>query len=149
MTILYVDGDACPVKQEVLKVAERYKISMILVSNSGLHMPQHPLLKQVVVSDSFDAADQWIEAHSGAGDICITADIALAARCLAKQASVLGPTGKAFTQQSIGMAKAMRDLMSDLRATGDVKGYNASFTKQDRSNFLQALDRMVQTALKS
>ncbi|MEX6722888.1 YaiI/YqxD family protein [Parapedomonas caeni] len=143
---LYVDADACPVKAEVLRVAERHQLRVHMVSNSGVRQALHPLVNSVVVSGSFDAADDWIAAEAGDGDIVITADIHLASRCLDMGAAVLGPTGKPFTKANIGMALSMRDLMADLRAMGTVSGHNPSFSKQDRSAFLQALERAVQQA---
>lgn len=107
-------------------------------------MDDNPLLHRVVVAEGPDAADNWIAEHIGDGDISVTADILLAARCLEKGARVVGPTGKPFTEEGIGMAVAMRDLMSQLRDSGEVKGFNPSFTKQDRSRFLQALETTIQ-----
>ena len=144
MLEIYVDGDACPVKAEVLRVAERHRLMVHLVSNTWLRMDDNPLLHRVVVGDGPDAADDWIAEHIGDGDISVTADILLAARCLEKGARVVGPTGKPFTEESIGMAVAMRDLMSQLRDSGEVKGTNPSFTKQDRSRFLQVLETTIQ-----
>ena len=144
MLEIYVDGDACPVKAEVLRVAERHRLTVHLVSNTWLRMDDNPLLHRVVVGEGLDAADDWIAEHIGDGDISVTADILLAARCLEKGARVVGPTGKPFTEESIGMTVAMRDLMSHLRDSGEVKGTNPSFTKQDRSRFLQALETTIQ-----
>lgn len=144
MLEIYVDGDACPVKDEVLRVAERHGMIVHLVSNRWLRRADNPLVRQVVVAEGLDAADNWIAERIGEGDISVTADIPLAARCLKQGAQVLGPTGKPFTEESIGMALAMRDLMSHLRDTGEVKGYVPNFTKQDRSRFLQALESAIQ-----
>lgn len=144
MVAILVDGDACPVKDEVLKVAVRHEVQVHLVSNSWHRGLNHPLVNQVVVPEEPDAADDWIAEHAQAGDVVVTADILLAARCIENEVLVLGPNGKAFTKDSIGMAVAMRDLMSDLRDQGDVKQGGRSFTGQDRSNFLNALE----TALK-
>ena len=144
MTEIYVDGDACPVKDEVLRVAERHQIITHLVSNRWLRGQDSPLIKRVVVGEGFDAADNWIAEHAGPGDIVVTADIQLAARCLKSGADVLGPTGKAFTEANIGMALAMRELNAQLRDLGEIRGQNATFSKQDRSNFLQGLDRLIQ-----
>ncbi len=146
MPELYIDGDACPVKEEALKVALRHNMRTHLVSNQWLRVTEIPTLNRVVVTDGFDAADNWIAENIKAGDIAITSDIPLAARCLEKDATVLGPTGKPFHKEGIGMALAMRDLMSHLRDTGEVSGHNASFTKQDRSRFLSALETAVQQA---
>jgi uncharacterized protein YaiI (UPF0178 family) len=141
-----VDGDACPVKDEVLKVAERHKLNVLLVSNRWSRRADAPNVRQVVVSEGFDAADNWIADNIGEGDIAITADIPLASRCLKAGAHVLGPTGRPFTEHSIGMALAMRDLNAHLRETGEIKGYNASFSKQDRSRFLGELEKLIQQA---
>ncbi len=144
MLEIYVDGDACPVKDEVLRVAERHGMVVHLVSNRWLRRADNPLVRQVVVAAGLDAADDWIADRIGEGDISVTADIPLAARCLKKGAQALGPTGKPFTEESIGMALAMRELMSHLRDTGEVKGYVPNFTRQDRSRFLQALEAAIQ-----
>jgi uncharacterized protein len=146
MTSIYVDADACPVKSEIYRVAERYGLKVYVVSNSYLGVPRDPRIELVVVSDSFDAADNWIAERAGPGDIVVTADIPLAARCLKAGARVIGNTGKPFTEAGIGMALAMRDLSRHLRETGESKGYNAGFTRQDRSRFLQALEEAVQAA---
>ena len=144
---IYVDGDACPVKKEIVRVAERHGLSVFLVANAWIHLP-HPLVEIVVVSEGPDEADNWIAENIAAGDICITADIPLASRCLERDGRVIGPTGKPFTRANIGNALAMRELKSHLRETGEDKGYNASFTKNDRSQFLQTLDQQVQEALR-
>lgn len=144
MLEIYVDGDACPVKAEVLRVAERHGLTMHIVSNSGMRVAESPLIRRVIVAEGPDAADDWIAENIGDGDIAVTSDIPLASRCLKRGASVLGPTGKPFTDDSIGMALAMRDLNAHLRDTGEIKGYNASFSKQDRSRFLQALEQTIQ-----
>ena len=144
MVEIYVDGDACPVKAEVLRVVERHGLNIHLVSNSGMRVAESPLIHRVIVPDGPDAADDWIADNIGDGDIAVTSDIPLASRCLKQGASVLGPTGKPFTEDSIGMALAMRDLNAHLRDTGEIKGYNPSFSKQDRSRFLQALEQTIQ-----
>jgi uncharacterized protein YaiI (UPF0178 family) len=141
---IYVDADACPVKDEVLRVAERHDLEVHIVSNSWMRMTVGPRVHRVVVSDGFDAADDWVADHISKGDICITADIALATRCLNKGARALGPAGKPFTDANIGMAQAMRDLSSHLRATGESRGLNPAFTKADRSRFLSALETIIQ-----
>jgi uncharacterized protein len=143
-TVLYIDADACPVKEEAVRVAERHGLAVRFVSNSWMRLPQGPLVERVVVSEGPDAADDWIAERAGKGDIVITADIPLAARCLKAGARVVGPTGKPFTEAGIGMALAMRDLSRHLRETGESAGYNAGFTRQDRSRFLQALEQAVQ-----
>ena len=147
--IIYVDADACPVKDEVVKVAERLDLVVTFVSNGGMRPSRDPMIRNVVVSKSADAADDWIVDNARTNDIVVTADIPLAARAVALGAHVLGPTGRAFTPESIGMAVAMRDLKQHLRETGESKGYNASFAPQDRSRFLGALDQMARRALKS
>ncbi len=144
MLDIYVDADACPVKDEIYRVAGRHGLAVHVVSNRGCRVPADPRIRSVVVSDGFDAADNWIAEHIGAGDIVVTADIPLAARCIARQARALGPTGQPFTEDSIGMALATRDLMSHLRETGVVSGGPASFSRQDRSRFLGALETMIQ-----
>ena len=140
MIRILVDGDACPVKDEVYKVAYRHAVSVAVVSNSFFRVPGHPLIEQVVVSDAFDAADDWIAERASAASIVVTADILLADRCVKAGATVLSPTGKPFTANSIGSAVATRAIMADLRAGGDVVGGPAPFSKTDRSRFLGALD---------
>ena len=137
---ILVDGDACPVKDEIYRVAIRFGVSCVVVSNSGLRMPGHSLVTQRIVSDAFDAADDWIAEAADAAALVVTADILLADRCLEAGAAVLAPTGKPFTAASIGGAIATRAIMADLRAGGDVIGGPAAFSKADRSRFLQALD---------
>jgi hypothetical protein len=144
MTVLYVDGDACPVKAEVEKVAGRHGLSVTIVSNGGLRPSANPLLCHVTVAEGADAADDWIVAHIGAGDIAITADIPLAARCLDKGARVIGPNGKPFTQDGIGMALGMRELSRHLREmTPGGQTQHAGFGKQDRSRFLGELENCI------
>lgn len=145
MLEIYIDGDACPVKHEILRVAGRHGLKVHLVSGSYLHMPENPLLNRIVAGDKFDAADDWIAEHIGKSDIAITADIPLAGRCLKQGAHVLGPTGKPFNETNIGQALAMRELNAHLRDTGEIKGYNPSFSKKDRSRFLEALEQTIQT----
>lgn len=146
---LYVDADACPVKEEAVRVAERHGLDVHFVSNSYMRLPEGPCTRRVVVAEGPDAADDWIVEHAANGDIVVTADIPLAARALAAGARVIGPTGKPFNQAGIGMALALRDLSRHLRETGESKGYNASFTRQDRSKFLQALENAVQASLRA
>jgi uncharacterized protein YaiI (UPF0178 family) len=140
---IFVDGDACPVKDEVYKVAFRHEVPVSVVSNSPFRVPQHPLVERVVVSSGFDAADDWIAERSGPKTVVVTADILLADRCIKAGAIVIGPNGKAFTASSIGAAVATRAIMQDLRAGGDVVGGPPPFAKQDRSRFLQALDEAL------
>jgi uncharacterized protein len=137
---IYVDADACPVKDEAVKVAERCQAIIHFVSNSFMRLPESFLVRRVIVNEGPDAADNWIAERIGPGDIAVTADIPLASRCL---------KGKPFNDASIGMALAMRELSAHLRETGESKGYNASFTRADRSNFLQAMDMAVQTIRRS
>jgi hypothetical protein len=140
VTIL-VDADACPVKDEIYKVAWRHEVAVKIVSNSRLRVPEHPLIERVVVSDGFDAADDWIAEAAHARSVVVTADILLADRALKAGAIVLAPTGKPFTAASIGPAIATRAIMADLRAgMGDGMGGPPPFSKADRSAFLQALD---------
>lgn len=146
---IYVDADACPVKTEVLKVAERHGVAVTFVSNGGLRPSRDPMVRHVVVSKGADAADDWIVEQVSSNDVAITADIPLAARLVPLGVHVLGPTGRPFTPETIGMAVAMRDLKQHLRETGESNGYNAGFTPQDRSRFLGELDRILRRALKS
>ena len=140
---ILVDADACPVKDEVYKVAWRHAVPVTIVSNSPIRVPVHELIERVVVSDGFDAADDWIAERSDARTICVTADILLADRCLKAGATVLAPTGKPFTTSSIGAAIATRAIMADLRAGGDAIGGPPPFAKTDRSRFLSALDECL------
>jgi uncharacterized protein YaiI (UPF0178 family) len=146
---IFVDADACPVKDEVVKVAERHGLVVTFVSNGGLRPSRDPMIRNVVVSGKFDAADDWIVDNARANDIAVTADVPLAARLVPAGVHVLGPTGRPFTPDTIGMAVAMRNLGQHLRETGESKGYNASFTPRDRSSFLGALDQAVRRALKA
>lgn len=140
---ILVDADACPVKEEVYRVAFRHEVPVTIVSNARLRVPDHPLIERVVVCDSFDAADDWIAEAADPLAVIITADILLADRCLKVGASVIGPNGKPFTPNSIGAAIATRAIMADLRAGGDAVGGPPPFTKADRSRFLQALDEVL------
>ena len=140
---ILIDADACPVKDEAYKVAYRHAVPVSVVSNSPFRVPDHPLVTRVVVDAGFDAADDWIAERADAAAIVVTADILLADRCLKAGATVLGPTGRPFTGDSIGGAIATRAIMADLRAGGDAIGGPAPFAKADRSRFLQALDEAV------
>lgn len=140
---ILVDADACPVKDEIYKVAWRHEVPVTIVSNSHIRIPDHPLIDRIVVSDGFDAADDWIAEACDMASVVITSDILLADRCLKGGATVLAPTGKPFTASSIGGAIATRAIMADLRAGGEQIGGPAPFGKADRSNFLQALDRAL------
>lgn len=147
MIAIYLDGDACPVKAEVERVASRHSLTVYLVSNGGIRPSSNPLFRHVTVAEGADAADDWIVEHIGTHDIAITADIPLAARCLAKGARVLGPSGKPFTQDGIGVALGMRDLQRHLReSTPGGQTYNASFSAKDRSRFMNTLENETQAA---
>ena len=137
---ILVDADACPVKEEIYRVAFRHGVPVKIVSNAPFRVPVHELIERVIVSDGFDAADDWIAGQADARCVVVTADILLADRCLKAGASVIGNNGKPFTTASIGGAIATRAIMADLRAGGDMVGGPAAFTKADRSRFLQALD---------
>ena len=140
--MIYVDADACPVKAEILKVAERHNFPVTFVANSGLRPSRDPMVTNVIVSNGFDAADDWIAERCGPADIVITADVPLAGRCVANGALVTGPTGRVFDDTNIGMATAMRDLGAHLRETGESKGYNAAFSPRDRSQFLETMEQL-------
>ncbi|MGV3555769.1 MAG: YaiI/YqxD family protein [Croceibacterium sp.] len=140
---ILVDADACPVKDEVYRVAERRKVQVSVVSNSWFRVPTGPLVERVVVDGGFDAADDWIAERAGARSVVITGDILLADRCLKAGATVIGHNGKPFTSASIGSAIATRAIMADLRAGGDIVGGPPPFAKADRSRFLQALDEVL------
>ena len=139
---IFIDADACPVKDEAITVAARHALPVTMVSNQG--MRPRPQVKNIMVGQEFDAADNWIAEHVAAGDIVITADIQLAGRCVSKDAHAIGPTGHVFTKENIGSALALRELNSYLRETGEITGHNASFSKADRSRFLQSLDKVIQ-----
>ncbi len=147
---IFVDADACPVKEEIYRVAYRVNVPVTLVSNAYLRIPQHPLIARVVVSDGFDAADDWIAEHSDRHAIVVTADILLADRCLKAGADVIAPNGTPFTGNSIGNAVAIRAIMNDLRAgaVGDRIGGPPPFAKEDRSRFLSALDAALTRKLR-
>ncbi len=145
MTKIFIDADGCPVKDEVYKVAARYNISVILVANKGLNLTQNPLLKMIVVSGNFDAADDWIVENSQAGDIVITSDILLADRCVKKSVRVLGPKGDEFTEDNIGSAVANRELMQNLRHMGEIRGGPAPMDKKAKFKFLGTLDTIIQS----
>ena len=140
---ILVDADACPVKDEIYRVAYRTSVPVTIVANSHFRVPAHPLIDRIVVNDSFDAADDWIAEQSTPKSIVITADILLADRCLKAGATVLSSTGKPFTNASIGGAIATRAIMADLRAGGDAIGGPAPFSQADRSRFLSALDAAI------
>lgn len=149
MTEIYVDADACPVKSEVVRVAERHRITVHMVSNSWMRLEESDVINRVIVPEGPDVADDWIAERAGKGDVVITSDIPLADRCLKREAEVLGPKGKPFTGDSIGMAMAMRDLNAELRDAGVIRGGSAAFGPRDRSNFLNTLENTVRKALKA
>jgi len=141
--IVYIDADACPVKDETYRVAARYGLAVVVVANTFLQVPREPWIERVVVSDKFDAADDWIAERARPGAIVITADVPLAARCVKAGAKALAPTGKPFSENSVGMALATRNLMQELREAGAVTGGPKPFSARDRSAYLGALDRTV------
>ena len=143
MLDLYIDADACPVRAEAFKVAERYQLSAIVVTCGNVRAPRDPRIRQVLVEAGPDAADDWIAQHIGPGDICVTNDLPLAARCLERDAGVITPTGHAFTKANIGEALARRELSAYLRETGAKTGGPSALAQRDRSRFLQALDTMI------
>jgi uncharacterized protein YaiI (UPF0178 family) len=140
---IFVDADACPVKEEVYRVADRYRLKVYVVANSFMLVPADPLIERVTVTAGFDAADDWIAARAGPGAIVVTADVPLASRCVKIGAAVVAPTGRAFTADSVGMALASRNLMQELRAMGEATGGPKAFSRRDRSRFLSALDEAV------
>ena len=144
MLHIFVDADACPVKQEVYRVAGRYGLKVTLVANSRMRIPGEKWISLEVVTGGFDAADDWIVEHVQPLDIVVTADILLAGRCLKEGTEVIGPSGKPFTEDNIGSAVASRELLSELRATGEMTGGPLSLQKRDRSRFLQQLDNTIQ-----
>lgn len=143
MLEIYIDADACPVKQEVYKVAKRYRLRVTVVANSWMRTPLDERITLKVVEADMDAADDWIAERAGGGDIVITADIPLASRCLEVGAEVLGPSGRPFTEDNISDALATRELLADLRESGTITGGPPPFEAKDRSRFLQELDRMI------
>jgi len=145
MVHIYVDADACPVKQEVYRVARRYGLGVTLVANSWMRIPDERGLALEVVGGGFDAADDWIVEHVGPADVVVTADVPLASRCLKAGARVIGPTGKPFTDGNIGQAVATRDLLAGIRGAGEMTGGPPPITQRDRSRFLQQLDEVIQS----
>jgi hypothetical protein len=146
---IYVDADACPVKEEVYKVARRYRLRVTLVANTSMRIPEEELFTLVVVPEGIDVADDWIADRAGDGDIVITGDIPLAARCLAKGARVIGTTGNPFTDDNVGNALATREILSQLRVAGELTSGPPPFASRDRSRFLQSLDAAVQSIQRS
>ncbi len=146
MPEIYIDADACPVRDETLRVAARHDLKTFMVSDGGIRPVQNPLVELVIVAHGADAADDWIAEHICASDICVTNDIPLAARCLERGALALRPDGEPFTENSIGMALANRELMQNLRESGEVTGGPKPFAKADRSRFLDRLEATIQEA---
>ena len=149
MVEIYVDADACPVKDETLRVAHRHGLKTWMVCDGGIRPSADPMVELVIVQQGADAADDWIAEHIGKADICITNDIPLAARCLENGAMALKPNGEMFTENMIGMALANRELMQGLRESGEITGGPGAFSKADRSNFLNRLETTVQLALRN
>ena len=144
MLHIFIDADACPVKQEVYRVADRYSLSVTLVANSRMRIPDNRRITLEVVGSGFDRADDWIVMHVKPRDIVITNDIPLASRCVTAGASVISPTGKRFTEDNVGEALLIRDLLSDLRGAGENLGGPPPLQQRDRSRFLQKLDEVIQ-----
>lgn len=146
MTVLYVDADACPVKDEAIRVGERHGVKIIFVSNSWMRLPEGELIERVVVPEGPDEADNWIAERAATGDVVITADVPLAARCVNSGAQVLSPNGKPFREDAMGMRLAIRDLNTHLREIGEIREGGPGFTKQDRSRFLNQLETIMRAA---
>jgi uncharacterized protein len=142
-TRIYVDADACPVKDEIYRVAGRHGLPVSVVAGNFIRVPQDPLIERVAAGAGMDAADDWIAERAGPGDIVITSDVPLASRCVKAGADVIASNGKAFTEESIGMTLAVRNLMTDLRSAGEVTGGPKSFAPRDRSTFLSTLDQTI------
>jgi uncharacterized protein len=140
---IYVDADACPVKDEIYRVAIRHGLPVSVVAGQFIRVPQDPLIERVAAGSGMDAADDWIAERARPGDIVVTADIPLASRCVKAGAEVIAPNGKPFSEESIGMTLAMRNLMTDLRSSGEITGGPKSFSPRDRSAFLSALDQAI------
>jgi uncharacterized protein YaiI (UPF0178 family) len=149
MLEIYVDADGCPVKDEVYRVADRYGLRVWVVANAWLRVPDSPMVSLVAVSEGLDRADDWIADRIGPGDIAVTADVPLAARCVKRGARAVAPSGRLFTDASIGEALATRNLMTALREAGAIRSGGRPFTKQDRSRFLGVLDAAVQAIRRS
>jgi uncharacterized protein YaiI (UPF0178 family) len=143
MLHIFIDADACPVKKEVYRVADRYGLAVILVANARMRVPRKRWIRLEIVGTRFDAADDWIAEHVQPDDIVVSADILLAGRCLQKGARVIGPTGKLFTEDNIGHSVATRDLLAELREAGEITGGPPPMKKRDRSRFLQKLDAVI------
>jgi uncharacterized protein len=142
-TRIYVDADACPVKDEIYRVAVRHRLPVSVVAGNFIRVPRDPLIERIAAGSGMDAADDWIAERAGKGDIVVTSDIPLASRCVKAGAEVIAPNGKPFTEASIGMTLAVRNLMTDLRSSGEITGGPKSFAARDRSAFLSALDQVI------
>src|SRR5512141_2037 len=140
---IYMDADACPVKDEIYRVAARHRLPVTVVAVGFIRVPQDPLVERIAAGAGMDAADNWIAERAGRGDIVITADIPLASRCVKAGCEVIAPNGKPFTEASIGMTLAVRNLMTDLRSSGEVTGGPKSYSPRDRSAFLSVLDQTI------
>ena len=149
MPIIYIDADACPVKEETYRVAKRHELKVVLVSNSWMRTPPDERIELIVVSGGLDVADDWIAEHARENDVVVTADIPLAARSLEKNALALAPNGRVFTEDMIGDALATREILSQMRDVGVMTGGPPPFDKKDRSRFLQKLDEMLRIARKN
>ncbi len=148
MVEIYVDADACPVKDETVRVAARHNLKTWMVCDGGIRPSPDPMVELIIVTQGADAADDWIAEHISSADVCVTNDIPLAARCLEKAAKAIKPNGDVFTESMIGMALANRELMQGLRETGQITGGPAAFSKSDRSNFLNRFETLVQAAIR-
>lgn len=146
MTVLFIDADACPVKEEAVRVAERHKVEIKIVSNSWMRLPDSDLIERVIVPEGPDAADDWIAERAGTGDVVVTADVPLASRCVHSGALVISPNGKPFREEAMGMRLAMRNLNTHLREIGEIRESGPSFTKADRSRFLNQLETLMRAA---
>jgi uncharacterized protein len=149
MVEIYIDADACPVKDETIQVAARHNLKTFMVCDGGIRPSANPMVELVIVTQGADAADDWIAEHIGKADICVTNDIPLAARCLEKQALAIKPNGELFTENGISMALANRELMQSLRETGQITGGPRPYSKSDRSAFLNKLETTVQSAIRA
>ncbi|MBO6755085.1 MAG: YaiI/YqxD family protein [Roseibium sp.] len=146
MTIIYVDADACPVKNETMKVGERHKVQVIFVSNAWMRLPDSPFAERHIVPDGPDEADKWIAEKAGRGDVVVTADVPLAARCVDAGALVISPNGRPFKEDAMGMRLAMRDLSTHLREIGAIREGGPAFSKADRSRFLNQMETVMRAA---
>lgn len=140
---IYVDADACPVKDEIYRVAERHRVPVSVVAGNFIRVPNDPLIERIAAGSGMDAADDWIAERAKLGDIVVTSDIPLASRCVKSGADVIAPNGKPFSQDSIGMTLAVRNLMTDLRSSGEITGGPRGFSPRDRSSFLSTLDQTI------